>query len=44
VRELEGSVRAALAMPDAALLSRAQQLLSPIRGRTWIQGRPENNR
>ncbi len=44
VRELEGSVRAALASRDAALVLRAQQLLAPIRGRTWIQGRPENNR
>ena len=44
VRELEGSIRAALATPDAARLLRAQHMLAPIRGRTWIQGRPENNR
>lgn len=43
VAELEASVRAALAGPSPALLEKARRLLAPIRGRTWIQGRPENN-
>ena len=44
VAELEASVRAALSAPSPTLVDKARQLLAPIAGRTWIQGRPENNR
>ncbi len=42
--ELEASVRAALVAPSAELMAKARRLLTPIAGRTWIQGRPENQR
>ncbi|MEQ1632940.1 MAG: aldo/keto reductase [Planctomycetota bacterium] len=42
-RELEGSVHAAGAQIDPDLLRSVLEILQPIRGRTWLQGRPENN-
>jgi aryl-alcohol dehydrogenase-like predicted oxidoreductase len=41
--ELEHSVRAVATPLDRTLLAEVESILQPIRGRTWLQGRPENN-
>lgn len=40
--EIECNVRAATTAPDAELLAAVRAVLEPIRDRTWVQGRPEN--
>ena len=43
-QQVEACVRAATAARDDRAIAEAQRALQPILGRTWIQGRPENNR
>ena len=42
-REIEQNVRASTRPLDATLLGEVRTILHPIKNRTWIQGRPENN-
>lgn len=41
-QQIEANVRAAGQPPDPDLLAAVLAILAPIRGRTWPQGRPEN--
>jgi hypothetical protein len=42
--QVESCVQAATRTRDASAIADARRALQPILGRTWIQGRPENNR
>lgn len=43
VQEIEANVRAVQRPIDATLLGEVRTMLLPIKNRTWLQGRPENN-
>ncbi|MCA8977213.1 MAG: aldo/keto reductase, partial [Planctomycetes bacterium] len=40
--EIAANVRAITTPPDPELLAAVLQVLAPIHGATWAQGRPEN--